>query len=556
MELAIKRNMKLKLITILLSLVFLTGVVGCSASDPITDPVYITDLHAPTGRTATYVIAASDAPANVKAQADYVCDGISDNVQIQLAITALTGTTGSIHLSQGTFSIASSVILPTIPVSGLCIDIGGEGKGVTILSLTSAADIFTTNGADIFKGNIHDITFYGANQVGSGINAKTYQTLIYNNKFDSFKTSGITHTNADSSTSIYNNEFGRCGLAGTSYSGCILLDGSTAVYIHDNDFGASTKNIKFKDNSAVGNVSIFNNHFGDALANGIAIEFDKCDVVRIYDNYFSLPVADPIDINIIDNSSANINVVEVRNNTFVAQVNSANPLIYINRGARNVRSIIISNNVFLLADRTIPSAIKFDGGGGSSFASGQVTGNYIRAQSATISVGFIDDSGIAPLYDYLIQGNSYDTQQCSFVLAHVNELGSPLQNGTLTAYGTLTGGAANAILFAWHDPNYRDIFIKKVVINITTADADAANIDCGIADDAIYTNGGTEFFDDLTGETIAVYDSVATVTLGKQTVWVLCQDSASATDGWVVAKILTNDGSSIVGSYYIEYVGK
>jgi hypothetical protein len=30
----------------------------------------------------------------------------------------------------------------------------------------------------------------------------------------------------------------------------------------------------------------------------------------------------------------------------------------------------------------------------------------------------------------------------------------------------------------------------------------------------------------------------------------------SATDGWVVAKILDNDGTSIAGSYYIEYVGK
>jgi hypothetical protein len=41
-------------------------------------------------RTATYVVAASDAPAHVKSQADYVCDGIADNVQIQAAIDALT----------------------------------------------------------------------------------------------------------------------------------------------------------------------------------------------------------------------------------------------------------------------------------------------------------------------------------------------------------------------------------------------------------------------------------------------------------------------------------
>jgi len=136
-----------------------------------------------------------------------------------------------------------------------------------------------------------------------------------------------------------------------------------------------------------------------------------------------------------------------------------------------------------------------------------------------------------------------------------NNRGYILSGEVRTASGALTGGAANAILFSWHNPEAQDIYIKKVVITITTADADAANIDVGIADNATYTNGGTEFFDDLQGETIAVNDSWST-TEGTQTLWVLCQDSASATDGWVVAKILDNDGTSIVGSYYIEYAGK
>lgn len=124
-----------------------------------------------------------------------------------------------------------------------------------------------------------------------------------------------------------------------------------------------------------------------------------------------------------------------------------------------------------------------------------------------------------------------------------------------TVSGSLTGGAQNAILFAQQNPEAQDCFVKKVVINITTADADAANIDCGIADDASYTNGGTEFFNDLAGETIKVNDSWVVGDGGAQTKWVLWQDNASATDDWVTAKILDNDGSSIVGSYYIEYCG-
>jgi len=42
-----------------------------------------------TGRAATSFVAASNASDKSKAQADYVCDGTADDVQIQAAIAAL-----------------------------------------------------------------------------------------------------------------------------------------------------------------------------------------------------------------------------------------------------------------------------------------------------------------------------------------------------------------------------------------------------------------------------------------------------------------------------------
>jgi parallel beta-helix repeat protein len=48
------------------------------------------DWEIPTGRATTYVIAASDAPDHVKAQADYVCDGTADNVEVQASVNALS----------------------------------------------------------------------------------------------------------------------------------------------------------------------------------------------------------------------------------------------------------------------------------------------------------------------------------------------------------------------------------------------------------------------------------------------------------------------------------
>jgi hypothetical protein len=55
-------------------------------------------------RTATYVVAASDSSPQSKAQADYVCDGIDDQVEIQAAIDALPADGGRVLLSEGTFN--------------------------------------------------------------------------------------------------------------------------------------------------------------------------------------------------------------------------------------------------------------------------------------------------------------------------------------------------------------------------------------------------------------------------------------------------------------------
>ena len=62
-------------------------------------------------RSATIKIASSNATAKSKVAADYVCDGITDDVQINAAITSLTTTGGCIELSEGTF--VGSVLINT-----------------------------------------------------------------------------------------------------------------------------------------------------------------------------------------------------------------------------------------------------------------------------------------------------------------------------------------------------------------------------------------------------------------------------------------------------------
>lgn len=84
------------------------------------------------GGTATYVVAASDAPWHVKSQADYVCDGIADDVQIQAAIDALPTVAinkrgGHIVLSSGNFNISSTILVGKQRDDEIVAEISGSG---------------------------------------------------------------------------------------------------------------------------------------------------------------------------------------------------------------------------------------------------------------------------------------------------------------------------------------------------------------------------------------------------------------------------------------------
>lgn len=85
-----------------------------------------------TTRSATIVIAASDSSAKSKAQADYVCDGTNDEVEIQAAIETLPASGGCIQFLEGNYIAQGLPLLPRVHYRGL-------GAGVTKLSLPSNA---------------------------------------------------------------------------------------------------------------------------------------------------------------------------------------------------------------------------------------------------------------------------------------------------------------------------------------------------------------------------------------------------------------------------------
>ncbi|WP_461369171.1 glycoside hydrolase family protein [Candidatus Darwinibacter acetoxidans] len=70
-------------------------------------------IHENMVRTATYVVAASDAPDHVKRQADYVCDGVDDHVEIQAAIDALPTYGGTVYVTGGTYQCRKTITFPS-----------------------------------------------------------------------------------------------------------------------------------------------------------------------------------------------------------------------------------------------------------------------------------------------------------------------------------------------------------------------------------------------------------------------------------------------------------
>lgn len=71
----------------------------------------VSEIHSAFARTATLVVAASDADGESYKAADYRCDGTADDVQILAAIAALPAVGGIVQLTEGTFTIGASIAL-------------------------------------------------------------------------------------------------------------------------------------------------------------------------------------------------------------------------------------------------------------------------------------------------------------------------------------------------------------------------------------------------------------------------------------------------------------
>jgi len=107
-----------------------------------------------TTRSATIVIAASNSSAQSKAQADYVCDGVADNIKIQTTIDSLPPTGGRIILLDGTFNIIDNINMRSY------LTLEGQGFS-TIIKISNSVYKNIINAISVNGVNIKNIQLDG-----------------------------------------------------------------------------------------------------------------------------------------------------------------------------------------------------------------------------------------------------------------------------------------------------------------------------------------------------------------------------------------------------------
>jgi hypothetical protein len=111
-------------------------------------------------RTATLYVAASNATDAEKANADYVCDGTDDHVEINTALAALPAAGGKLVLSTGLFVTGAAVVIDKrITLEGMGAGLSlpdgslfGSTVGITTIRGGGAFDVIQVDGATKLQG--------------------------------------------------------------------------------------------------------------------------------------------------------------------------------------------------------------------------------------------------------------------------------------------------------------------------------------------------------------------------------------------------------------------
>jgi hypothetical protein len=549
-----------------------------------------------TGRTASYVIAASDAPSRVKAGADAICDGTADDVQIQAAIVILAAAGGGIlYLSEGTFNIAASLSLTSkLLLKGLnksthiVVDAVKPFTPATADDVTIEDIYFENEATNFVDAEFADTTYRVSNLVIKNCEFKnirirgdyiTNVSLIDNIIHDLFHSStpvyacgvqiGVSTNVRASGNIIYNTEanallFTSCAKVNVHHNFCTDVCTNSSTFAIDTGYSTDpnvshniingTRGGILSEGSA-GTVNIAHNTIkGTADENGSGIQVWKytagqsmADMVSIIGNTISvvsigIKAYDAVDATISGNKIAHIGQSGIVVGKTVA--GSGWP------GTDARRFLICNNDIY---DFNLNNAA---GGGIVAFLTQAIDAydNNIDGNSVANAVGYKMSATTAPLSR--ISGGRITgiaTNKLSGVPAdvRVDRIEGYIARGEIRTYSgtiaTLTENAFNSVANPWAQAVgivSEDIYIA------TKADTGTPDIDVGIAADA--TTDSATLFSDVPCETVGLYKSTV-ATPGAQSVMQIW--AASGASSFLNHSIKGAAATGMVATYTVTVMG-
>lgn len=221
---------------------------------------------------ATFVVAADDSTADGKANADYVCDGADDDVQIAAALAAVTPSTfRRVLLLEGTYELEAAI---TVPANA---SLEGQGPG-TVLNYNITAGVSAnlvqmSSSSRIFRLKIdgQNIGTLPSGIYGTGVaNVQVSEVWV-----TGFKDEAINFVSSCSDLLIHNNRIE--SPSGGSTDG-IVLNGANCI-ITNNHIYQSTRGISVQG----ANNTIVSNELDSCLDDGIRT-FNGSDYCTITGN--------------------------------------------------------------------------------------------------------------------------------------------------------------------------------------------------------------------------------------------------------------------------------
>jgi hypothetical protein len=448
--------------------------------------------EAPTGRGATYVIAASNSPAIWKAQADVVCTGVKatggDDVTIGNTITAVGNQDilfapgvywfSNVVQKTGPFKLKGTGIVQysgaSAPISGTIFRLADNySAGNNPFFLQIHTD---TNNAVTISG----VQFYGAGQLSGGIMLTGFgrNTYIDHCEFQKIHYASITLDNCDSVFIDHNgfdyNDAVHAPFEGTVNADVVLLN-SPYIWFTNNNMVSAGQNSSLYANNC-NQLHIETNHFEVGLDGLVLTQTNTYYSTFIVSNYFKNYTRYAMNLTLYG-ATVEANQIDQ------SQASTPYSDIYLNGG----------------------TAYKLIGNG--------LTGN--GKQNYGITAASISNSVISEntLSGYLQALQMNITSPIQVVV--YNNIGyiAPGEIRTISgSISTLTQDAFNSV----DNPFGQSVRVLSLNINVSTgATATTPDIDCGIGNSA--TTDYTTLFDDLPGETIGYYTSTI-ATPGTQTV--------------------------------------